>query len=111
DLGNRWRDLVVALKLNEEWLVSVDPKEIPIVLDDPVSEALRACGPDYRLAPAPKNNAKVEAAALAAESAALEAEAARNSAKPSLALSGSLYSRGVDLAHSQAIEEFTGFSS
>jgi outer membrane protein TolC len=41
-LGERWRGLVVSLKLPDSW-IAIDPRLIPIRLDDPISSAREIC--------------------------------------------------------------------
>ncbi|MCB0403990.1 MAG: TolC family protein [Bdellovibrionales bacterium] len=111
ELGNRWRDLVVALKLNEEWLTTVDPIEIPIRLDSPMIAARDDCGPPSKLAPLPAPSTKVRSANLEAQAAALTAEAAENSAAPALQVFGTVYANGVDSNGSNALGEMLGFKN
>ncbi|MCB0417229.1 MAG: TolC family protein [Bdellovibrionaceae bacterium] len=111
ELGNRWRDLVIALKLNEEWLTTVDPIEIPIVLDSPMIAARDDCGPPARLAPLPAPNTKVKSADLDAQAATLAAEAAENSAAPAVKVFGTIYANGVDSSGGNALNEMLGWKN
>lgn len=67
DLGDKWRGLVVSLKLPDAWL-SIDPAEIPIRLDEVGPRAEQACQ-----APSPP------AETAASRRAQLLADAARES--------------------------------
>lgn len=99
-LGDRWRGLVMSLKLPEAWL-ALDPQEIPIELDEPVDEALAACSAREPSTESPS----VVSSRLEAEAARLEAESAANATKPTLQLKGSVFANGLDGSGGEAVRE------
>ncbi|OFZ19813.1 MAG: hypothetical protein A2X94_17225 [Bdellovibrionales bacterium GWB1_55_8] len=104
DLGDRWRDLVVSLKLPSAWM-SADPAEIPVGLDMPMSELVRLCGSPDKLNAPPTENAATRQAGLAAEAAALNSERSISAAKPDLKFIASLSANGVDASFNPTFSE------
>lgn len=94
-LGDRWRELVTALKLPKEWLL-IDVRKIPLALDEREKSAEEACK-SYPLMP-PQPSRKLELAQ--AQMRAAQAEEKRASAyyAPDLKLKGELGSNGIDTA-------------
>lgn len=90
-----WRELVTSLKLPEAWL-DIDPMLIPITLDEPVDETLKACGPKSALRPPPEASNRTLQAQKQAEAARLQSEAARNRANPQLAATVGLEANSLD---------------
>lgn len=90
-----WRQLVTALKLPESWL-KIDPLLVPIRLDQPVAEAVAACGTEENLRPAPESSASTVAALKSAEAAAKLLKQAEWSAKPDLKAILSLEANGIE---------------
>lgn len=93
-LGDRWRGLVLSLKLPEDWL-TLDPLEIPMELDAPVEAAQAACGEDPRKT-SPAQTVATDQAFKQAEAARLTAERAGNANLPSLQLVGQLATNSID---------------
>lgn len=104
NLGERWRGLVVSLKLPAEWS-SVDASLIPIALDSPVEEMLALCGPESTPHAGPDTSPLQKRAALSAEAAHLHLEKARSEAKPDLELRGTLSANGIDPAFGPSFSE------
>ncbi len=105
-LGDKWRSLIIALKLKKDWL-NLNPEEIPMGLDEPVSGAMEACGSEAGLKPAPTSNYKVDSAKAASEAANLSFEQAKNAALPSLQLVANVSNNAVDPAdNGDALNEF-----
>lgn len=102
-----WRQLVTALKFPKHW-IDIDPMEIPLKKDEPISDALQACGTDKKLNTAPKETPVSKRAQLEAEAARLNAEAARHRLWPDLKLTGTYETNGVDQAtRSGSFSEFS----
>lgn len=100
-LNSIWRELVIALKLPEEWL-SLDPKEIPMVLDSPVEAALSVC--KSKKAP-PRSDSSVEKATLMSEAARLDLERTRNAMAPNLDLQFQLNGNGINVQRGHSMDE------
>lgn len=96
-LADRWRTLVMSLKLPEAWL-TLEAREIPVALDDPLASALAACGTLSAMAPAPGTATSVKRAEAQAEAARLLFESAKDAARPDLDLNLSYATNGVDVA-------------
>lgn len=94
-LGDRWRGLVIQLKLPDSW-IRIDPREIPITLDDPREPALGLCGAEGEAGRAPESTSTTKKLDLQAEGARLTAESARNAVAPEVKLTGSLVTNGID---------------
>lgn len=95
-LDDRWRELMVALKLPQRWS-TIDPAEIPIGLDSPMEEAVAVCGPQDKMKPTLETSLALRRAKLVSEAAQLSLERAKIDARPDLELRGSLSSNGVDV--------------
>ena len=110
-LGDIWRNLVSALKLPSAWM-KIDPKKIPIVLDEPTEEALKLCGTEAALLPAPAANLAVQRATLLHEAAQDSDHAASSLLKPDLSLTAQVANNAIDntIADDQSLSEFTGLS-
>ncbi len=91
-LRDRWQGLVITLKLPSAWL-EIDPREIPILLDDPIPDAAARCENQ----PAhPPRFSEAEKAQAEAKAAAAKYEAAKSMSRPDLELKLSAASNGVD---------------
>ncbi len=93
-LSDRWRGLVVLLKLPEAW-ISVDPREIPMGLDDPMARADSAC---ESAAQNPVPTTRLKRAQAQAQAALRSAESAKEGMKPRLYLQGELAGNDIDTA-------------
>lgn len=94
-LGERWRGLVVSLKLPEAWL-AIDPSLIPIMLDNPVPAARAACERKANRVDSETDIASVrrrELELLAAEQTLAAAESRLN---PDIELVAGLTANGID---------------
>lgn len=97
-LGDRWRNLVLSLKLPDDW-VNIDPKELPIELDQPIDASLKACGLEGTWkGTTPKNSSTTRKIELQAQAAKLSAERAMNGVAPDVELFGSVVPNGIDSA-------------
>lgn len=106
-LKDRWQGLVISLKLPERWL-TIDPKEIPIALDNPVNQALRACQSEQ----APASTTTTDRLRLASEAARLRGEQARNLLAPDLELVAQLGANGIDLtSRGETFSEVTSLAN
>ena len=94
-LGDLWRNLVTALKLPMDWM-KINPKKIPIALDEPVTEALALCGTEQVLSAAPTENLSIRKAALLATAAQESDRAASSQLKPDLSLTAQLANNAID---------------
>lgn len=95
NLKDRWQGLVLNLKLPESWL-DIDPRLIPIDVDDPITSALQICrNPPSKLDPenAPNSVKRVIEDAKAADQ---RLRAAESMAKPDLKLRAAATFNGVD---------------
>ncbi len=91
-LKDRWQGLVITLKLPRSWL-EIDPREIPIVLDNPIADADAKC--ESQSAKPPRYS-ETEMAQADAKAAAAKYEAAKSMTRPDLELRLSAASNGVD---------------
>ncbi|MCC7441609.1 MAG: TolC family protein [Bdellovibrionales bacterium] len=108
-LDEMWRELVTSLKFPDEWL-TIDPMRVPIQLDNPLPEALAACGKREALNPPPSSSAYARTAFARAEAARASERSARSRALPTLQLQGSYEATGIDSAESgAALSEAAGF--
>lgn len=94
-LGDKWRNLVTSLKLPPEW-INIDPKELPIELDNQFEESLRLCSEANVAKFAPQETLRTRQYKLRAEAAELLAEKAKNAVTPDIELFGQLVTNGVD---------------
>jgi len=110
-LGDIWRNLVTALKLPQEWM-KIDPKKIPIALDEPVNEALALCGTETAMKAAPEGNLSVRRAAHQQEAAQEADHAASSLLRPDLSFSAQLANNAIDNtpAQNESFSEFTEFA-
>ncbi len=94
-LLNRWRSLVISLKLPDAWL-KIDPILIPIELNEPSPSLLSSCSESQREQNTPSQPSASQAAVHQAKAAASLAEQAYSSARPDLDLELALRSNGID---------------
>ncbi len=95
DLGDLWRTLLTTLKLPEQW-ASIDPAEIPMKLDAPITQALRECGNKSTLNAEPKTTSAIRIADAMRDSAQFALEKAKSDYQPSLDLGLSLGANRID---------------
>jgi outer membrane protein TolC len=107
DLKDVWRGLVIGLKLPEEFL-DINPTYVPILLDQPVSEAAALCGQANKLHPAPTKNTTLDKLENQFKAAKLSMEAAKNSLAPDVSLNASLSQKGVEKEFSDSLDDVSG---
>ncbi|MFN7684517.1 MAG: TolC family protein [Oligoflexia bacterium] len=112
-LQDTWRDLVIALKLNPEW-VKINPVVIPMALDDPQTEAKSLCGKEGALHPAPES-LQLTRARLQAESARDAEKRARALLRPNLDFQAAVFANGIAPTSSESFRDlnsldYTGYS-
>ena len=99
ELNNHWRNLILSLKLPAEW-IQVDPRFVPIKLDNPISKAEAQCK-SFRKKGVPKSeSAVVRMNQAISESANLLAEARKKEMLPELNLVGSVAYNAIDNTNS-----------
>lgn len=101
DLGDKWRGLVVSLKLPESWL-AIDPAEIPMVLDDPKGLAAEGCAKSIPT----RDPVSVTKARLMSEAAQLSLEKARSEYAPDLELGLSVGGNAQNTNSGSGLSEF-----
>ena len=95
-LSDRWRALVIALKLPDEWL-KIDPKMIPIELDTPGKSALSACAQREKQAASElPQTSTMKKFALQADAAQKRYDQTSNLNSPDLSLNFGLETNGID---------------
>lgn len=102
-LGDIWRHLVLSLKLPEDWIF-IDPILIPIQIDEPIEDAKRLCGKDYRRS-VPGSSTISKLTAIQAKANQKLFEQAKNNMNPNLTLGVSLESNGVDEKSGETFSE------
>jgi outer membrane protein TolC len=95
DLGDKWRQLILVLKLPAEFL-SVDPSLVPLRLDDPVREAESWCQKNGKASTALPETSTVRLTQSLGESARLMKESKEWQLKPDLALFGEVGFNNID---------------
>lgn len=107
-LGERWRTLILTLKLPVEWL-TIDPRLVPLKLDDPFPEARALCQRHGRMGggyPEPFVLTRAKKLREAAQSSLRQAESLR---LPEVKLFGSAAFNGINGTASTTVREVTGF--
>ncbi|MCM0606191.1 MAG: TolC family protein [Xanthomonadaceae bacterium] len=94
-LWNSWRGLVLQLKLPSDW-IKIDPMEIPIAIDDRIEESTKICYDVTKKLNALPESATLTRAKLQKESAEYALDVAKDSLRPSLALTGDLFGNDID---------------
>jgi outer membrane protein len=106
-LNDRWRTLILTLKLPTEWM-SIDPRHVPIQLDDPMTKANEACA-TFRKSGVPKEESSTVRMnqALAASASEL-LEARKSMVLPNVSLNGEIKFNGIEDTADDSISEGFG---
>lgn len=99
-LRERWQGLVLMLKLPEHWL-EINPKEIPLMLDQPLDQAQKLCTDYPSRIQKLKLPEKVEQKRLDAKAAEQSLRAAKSVAAPDLSLTAQYITNGIDPSNKQ----------
>lgn len=93
-LGDRWRGLVISLKLPEDW-IRIDPKDIPIGLDQPFEKAKKFCA-EFESNAMPGETIALRKAKAESRAAEGTAAAAKDQLRPALYVQGELSGNDID---------------
>jgi len=99
NLQDRWRNLVVMLKLPDRWL-NIDAKLVPLQLDSALERAKGLCS-----GPAPENSISVQKSQLLKAAAENALEKAKMDAKPDLELQAGFVNNGIDASRDVSFDE------
>jgi len=97
DLVDKWRALVISLKLPESW-VEIDPVLIPLELEDETSPAKQACS-KFKENQKPLPSPTIKSLEAMTKASELQLKASKNAKLPQLELVGSYSVNGVDEAN------------
>lgn len=97
-LSEIWRNLVIALKLPEVFL-TIDPRDVPLTLDQPQEGAQAECGRAEKLSGS-QTSLQLSAGERDLTSAESEVRAAESLLRPQVQLGGQLGRNGVDFQNS-----------
>ena len=97
-LASQWEQLVFSLKLPMSFL-SVDPIEIPIVIDNPLPLSLRVCGQKE-----PIKTANIYSLEKSLEAVSADFKAAKNDSLPDLKLTAAYRGNSIDDKASETLQ-------
>ncbi|HAG90991.1 MAG TPA: hypothetical protein DCL41_03925 [Bdellovibrionales bacterium] len=94
DLKDKWRSLVISLKLPEAWL-KIDPALIPLELKEDTAPAKRACD-NFKTSGDVPASYNVKAMEIRNQASELQLKASKNAKLPDVSVVGSYAVNGVD---------------